>query len=312
MGEEIRSVIIVGSGPAGLTAAIYAGRGNLRPLVVEGATTAGGALMTTTEVENFPGFPDGIQGPDLMAALRAQAVKFGAEFVTDDVTKLELMGDVKTTTDSAGNIYRSQTVILAMGSRYRRLGIPDEERLAAKGVSWCATCDGFFFRDKSVAVVGGGDAAVEEAMFLTRFASQVTLIHRRDQLRASEIMVARLKANPKVQIVWNAEIVGLTGATKLDGLTLRDTVTGAESHLAVDGLFEAIGSVPQSELVAGQVICDEAGYVRVAEPGTATDVDGVFACGDLTDHIYQQAVVAAGSGCRAALDAERWLAARAS
>jgi len=310
--SAVYPIVIVGSGPAGLTAAIYAGRAGLGPLVVEGATTAGGALMTTTEVENFPGFPEGIQGPDLMLAMRAQAEKFGARFVTDDVTALELTGDVKTVTDSSGNVYPCQTVILAMGSRYRRLGIPDEDRLAAKGVSWCATCDGFFYRGRHVAVVGGGDAAVEEAMFLTRFADKVTLIHRRDTLRASEIMVERLKANPKVQIVWNSEIVGLTGETALDGLTLRDTVTGAESHMPVDGLFEAIGSVPQSELVANQVTCDDAGFVVVKEPGTATDIPGVFACGDLVDHAYRQAVVAAGSGCRAALDAERWLASHGS
>jgi len=309
MSEDVRPVMIVGSGPAGLTAAIYAGRAGLRPVVIEGAFTAGGALMTTTEVENYPGFPDGIQGPDLMAAMRAQAVKFGAEMVTDDATALDVTQPVKVATVSSGDIYRSQTVILAMGSKYRRLGIPDEDRLSAKGVSWCATCDGFFYRGKHVAVVGGGDSAAEEALFLTRFASKVTLIYRRDKLRASSIMAERLTANPAVEIVWNTVITGLTGETALDGLTLRDVNTGAERHLAVDGLFEAIGTVPQSELVTGQVTCDDAGYVVVAEPGTATGVDGVFACGDLADHAYRQAVVAAGSGCRAALDAERWLTA---
>ena len=309
MSEDVRPVMIVGSGPAGLTAAIYAGRAGLRPVVIEGAFTAGGALMTTTEVENYPGFPEGIQGPDLMAAMRAQAVKFGAEMVTDDATALDVTQPVKVATVSSGDIYRSQTVILAMGSKYRRLGIPDEDRLSAKGVSWCATCDGFFYRGKHVAVVGGGDSAAEEALFLTRFASKVTLIYRRDKLRASSIMAERLTANPAVEIVWNTVITGLTGETALDGLTLRDVTTGAERHLAVDGLFEAIGTVPQSELVTGQVTCDDAGYVVVAEPGTATGVDGVFACGDLADHAYRQAVVAAGSGCRAALDAERWLTA---
>jgi len=307
---DINQVIIVGAGPAGLTAAIYAGRAGLRPLVIESATAAGGALMTTTEVENFPGFPDGIQGPDLMEAMRAQAAKFGAQFVTDDVTQMLVTGPVKQVTDAAGTVHPGRAVILAMGSRYRRLGIPAEERYAAKGVSWCATCDGFFYRGRSVAVVGGGDAAVEEALFLTRFASKVTLIHRRDQLRASEIMIDRLMTNPKIDFAWNSQIVDMRGETTLDTLVLRDNVTGNQRLLPVDGLFEAIGSVPQSELVAGQVACDDAGFVVVAEPGTATSVDGVFACGDLVDHSYRQAINAAGAGCRAALDAERWLASR--
>ena len=304
-----RPLVIVGSGPAGLTAAIYAGRAGLAPLVIEGATTAGGALMTTTEVENFPGFPDGIQGPDLMAQMRAQALKFGAEFVTDDVTALDLVGPVKVATDAAGNSYSAQTTILAMGSRYRRLGIAAEDRYAAKGVSWCATCDGFFYRGKAVAVAGGGDAAVEEAIFLTRFADRVTLVHRRDALRASGIMAQRALGNPQIDIAWNSEIVDLYGDPVLEGLVLRDTVTGAERRLPVAGLFEAIGSLPQSDLVAGQVACDEAGFVLVSEPGTATNLDGVFACGDLVDRHYRQAVNAAGSGCRAALDAEHWLSA---
>jgi len=302
-----RSIIIVGSGPAGLTAAIYAGRAGLSPLVIEGATTAGGALMTTTEVENFPGFPNGIQGPDLMTMMRSQAIKFGAELVTDDVTTVDLAGPIKTITDASGNQYQAKAVILAMGSRYRRLGLAAEDRLAAKGVSWCATCDGFFFRDKEIAVVGGGDSAVEEALFLTRFAKKVTLIHRRDQLRASEIMSDRAKAEPKIEIAWNSEVVDLTGEAVLDGLVLRDTITGDQRHLAVAGLFEAIGSLPQSELVAGQVNCAEDGYVLVTEPGTATSVEGVFACGDLVDRTYRQAINAAGAGCRAALDAQNWL-----
>ena len=304
---DVRPVIIVGSGPAGLTAAIYAGRAGLYPLVVEGAITAGGALMTTTEVENFPGFPEGIQGPDLMESIRVQAQRFGADFVTEDATALDVAGPIKMVIDSAGQTHRSRAIILAMGSRYRRLGIPAEDRYAARGISWCATCDGFFYRDKEIAVVGGGDAAIEEATFLTRFARKVTLIHRRDKLRASEIMVARAADNPKIEFAWNSEIVDMTGDGTLDGLVLRDTMTGQQRHLAVTGLFEAIGSVPQSELVAGQVECDKAGYVVVREPGTATNLDGVFACGDLVDHTYQQAINAAGAGCRAALDAQRWL-----
>jgi len=311
MTADIHQVIIVGSGPAGLTAAIYAGRAGLTPVVVEGAYTAGGALMTTTEVENFPGFPDGVMGPDLMEAMRAQAVKFGAVFVTDDVTAIDVSGSVKTVTDAAGNVYQSRTVILAMGSAYRHLGLPAEDRFAAKGISWCATCDGFFYLGKQVAVVGGGEAALEEAEFLTRFADKVTLIHRRDALRASNIMVARAKANPKIEFIWNSQVIDMTGDATLDGLVLRDTVTGQQRHLSVDGLFEAIGSVPRSELVAGPISCDEAGFVTVDEPATATNVDGVFACGDLVDHSYRQAINAAASGCRAALDAERWLTAHA-
>jgi len=306
--SDVRNVIIVGSGPAGLTAAIYAARAGLDPLVIEGAISAGGALMTTTEVENFPGFADGIQGPDLMAAMRAQAARFGAQFVTEDATSLDLARAVKVITDSAGTAHQGRAVVLAMGSAYRRLGIAAEGKYAAKGVSWCATCDGFFFRGKDIAVVGGGDAAVEEAIFLTRFADKVTLVHRRDKLRASEIMVARAMDNPKVEMAWNSEIVDMTGDGLLDGLVLRDTVTGQQRHLAVAGLFEAIGSVPQSALISGQVACDQAGFVLVDEPGTATDVDGVFACGDLVDHTYRQAINAAGSGCRAGLDVQHFLA----
>jgi len=308
---DVRSVIIAGSGPAGLTSAIYAGRAGLQPLVVEGATTAGGALMTTTEVENFPGFPDGVQGPDLMAAMRTQAAKFGAEFVTDDVTGINLTEPAKQITDASGDVFQARAVILAMGSRYARLGIAAEERYAAKGVSWCATCDGFFYRGRDIAVVGGGDAALEEALFLTRFADKVTLIHRRDKLRGSEIMAQRALSNPKIDFAWNSEIVDMTGDGVLDGLVLRDTMTGDQRHLPVAGLFEAIGSVPQSELVASQVSCTPDGFILVDEPGTATSLDGVFACGDVVDRAYRQAVNAAAAGCRAAIDAERWLASKA-
>jgi len=304
----VRPLVIVGSGPAGLTAAIYAGRAGLRPLVIEGSFTAGGALMTTTEVENYPGFPDGIQGPDLMAAMRAQAAKFGAEFLIEDATRIHLSPSPKQITDSSGNVHQAKAIILAMGSSYRRLGIKAEDRLAAKGVSWCATCDGFFFRDKAIAVVGGGDVAIEEALFLTRFATKVTIVHRRDKLRASEIMAKRAAENPKIDFAWNSEIIDMTGETKLDGLVLRDTVTGDQRHLAVEGLFEAIGSIPQSELVATQLDVDQAGYVIIKDPSTATSIEGVFACGDLVDPIYRQAINAAGTGCRAAIDAQRWLA----
>ncbi|MDR1808617.1 MAG: thioredoxin-disulfide reductase [Propionibacteriaceae bacterium] len=307
MAEDVREVLIVGSGPAGLTAAIYAGRAGFRPIVLEGALAAGGALMTTTEVENFPGFPEGIQGPDLMANLRAQAEKFGAELVTDDAVTLDVTGPVKVATDSDGKEYRAKAAILAMGSAYRRLGLADEDRLAGHGVSWCATCDGFFFRGKNVAVVGGGDSALEEATFLTRFAASVTVIHRRDEFRASKIMVDRALANPKISVRWNAVVTGIQGDRAATALELKDTVTGEASVLPVDGVFIAIGHEPRNELVRGQVDVDAAGYVRVADPGTATNVAGVFACGDLVDHTYRQAITAAASGCRAALDAQWFL-----
>lgn len=305
--DKIRDVIIIGSGPAGYTAAIYTARAQLAPLVLEGSLAAGGALMNTTEVENYPGFTEGIMGPELMGQMRAQAQRFGAEFVADDAVRVELRGDIKEVEDTDGTIYRARTVILAMGSGYRKLGIADEDAYSGRGVSWCATCDGFFYRDKEVAVVGGGDSAAEEAIFLTRFASKVTLIHRRDQLRASKIMAERVLSSPKIETAWNSEVIALSGEPTLESLTLRDTKTGQTRELAVAGLFEAIGHLPRSELVVGQVDVDEAGYVRVADPSTTTNLPGVFAAGDLVDHSYRQAITAAGSGCRAALDAERYL-----
>ncbi len=306
--EQIRDVIVVGSGPAGYTAAIYAARAGLKPLVLEGAITAGGALMNTTEVENYPGFPEGVMGPDLMGHMRTQAERFGAEMITDDAVAVDLTGDVKTVTDTEGNTYRAHAVILATGSGYRRLGIPEEDAYSGRGVSWCATCDGFFFRDKDIAVVGGGDSAAEEATFLTRFAKSVTLVHRRDTLRASKIMAARVERDPKITPAWHSEIVGMSGAKTLESLTLRDVRTGETRELTVQGLFEAIGHIPRSELLVGQVHLDDSGYVIVDGDSTRTNLRGVFACGDLVDHTYRQAITAAGSGCRAALDAERFLA----
>ncbi len=305
--EETRNVIIVGSGPAGYTAAIYAARANLAPLVLEGSVTAGGALMTTTEVENFPGFRDGIQGPALMDEMRGQAERFGAELVADDAVELDLTGETKIV-KTAEQTYTARAVILAMGSGYRKLGLPDEERLSGHGVSWCATCDGFFFREQHIAVVGGGDSAVEEATFLSRFGSKVTIIHRRDELRASKIMQERAFADPKIEFAWNSEVAEIHGDDKLTGLTLRDTVTGETRELPATGLFIAIGHDPRSELLPGQVELDAEGYVLVDHPSTRTNVPGVFAAGDLVDHHYRQAVTAAGTGCAAALDAERYLA----
>ncbi len=306
--SEIRNVIIIGSGPAGYTAAVYAARAQLNPLVFEGSVTAGGALMNTTEVENFPGFTDGIMGPQLMEQMRAQAVRFGAEIVTDDVVSVDLDGPVKSVTDGTGTTHQARSIILAMGSAYRELGLENEKRLSGHGVSWCATCDGFFFRDHDIAVVGGGDSAIEEATFLTRFAKSVTLIHRRDSLRASKIMQERAFNDPKLHFAWNSEVVDLLGDAKLSGVVLRDTVTGDTRELAVTGLFIAIGHDPRSELVKGVVDLDDEGYVLVRGRTTATNIDGVFACGDLVDHTYRQAITAAGSGCAAALDAERFLA----
>jgi thioredoxin reductase (NADPH) len=308
--SDVRNLIIIGSGPAGYTAAVYAARANLKPLVFEGAVTAGGALMNTTEVENFPGFRDGIMGPELMENMRAQAERFGAELVTDDVTAVDLQGEVKTVTDSEGNTYRAHSVVLAMGSAYRELGLPDEKRLSGHGVSWCATCDGFFFRDQDIVVVGGGDSAVEEATFLTKFARSVTIVHRRDELRASKIMAQRALANDKIRFAWNSAVTAIHGDAKVTGVTLTDTVTGETRELPVTGVFVAIGHDPRNELVKGVVDLDDAGYVQVQGRTTLTNVEGVFACGDLVDHTYRQAITAAGSGCAAALDAERYLAAR--
>jgi thioredoxin reductase (NADPH) len=306
--SAVRNVIIVGSGPAGYTAAVYAARARLEPLVFEGSVTAGGALMTTTEVENFPGFSEGIMGPALMDEMRTQAERFGAELVPDDIVAMDLTGDIKSVTDSAGTEHRAKTVILSMGSGYRKLGLPDEDRMSGHGVSWCATCDGFFFREQEIAVVGGGDSAVEEATFLTRFAKKVTLVHRRGELRASKIMADRAFANDKIEFAWNSEVAEIHGQDKLTGITLRDTVTGETRELPVTGLFVAIGHDPRSDLVKGQVRLDEEGYVLVREGSTETNLPGVFAAGDLVDHTYRQAITAAGTGCAAALDAERLLA----
>ena len=305
---EVREVIIVGSGPAGYTAAVYTARAGLNPLVIEGAFSAGGALMQTTEVENFPGFPEGIMGPELMGNMRAQAERFGAELITDDATELDLTGEIKTVTDSEGNVYRAKAVILATGSGYKRLGLADEDKFSGRGVSWCATCDGFFFKEKPIVVVGGGDSAVEEATFLSRFGSSVTMIVRRDELRASKIMAARALNDPKISIEWNSSVVSMAGDKALESVTIKNNLTGETKDLPVNGLFVAIGHDPRSELVKGQVELDEAGYVKVEGRGTKTNLTGVFACGDLVDHTYRQAITAAGSGCQAALDAEHFLA----
>ncbi|TDW18124.1 thioredoxin-disulfide reductase [Kribbella kalugense] len=306
--STVRNVIIIGSGPAGYTAAVYAARAALQPLVFEGSVTAGGALMNTTEVENFPGFSQGIMGPALMDEMRTQAERFGAELVPDDVVKVDLTGDIKVVTDSAGVEHRAKTVVLAMGSGYRKLGLADEERMSGHGVSWCATCDGFFFRDHEIAVVGGGDSAVEEATFLTKFAKKVHLVHRRGELRASKIMADRASANDKIEFHWNSAVDKIHGEDKLSHLTLKDTVTGETCELPATGLFIAIGHDPRSELVKGQVDLDEEGYVLVKPDSTETNLPGVFAAGDLVDHTYRQAITAAGTGCAAALDAERYLA----
>lgn len=306
----VRDVVIVGSGPAGWTAAVYAARASLKPLVIAGSVTAGGALMNTTDVENFPGFPDGILGPDLMERMQAQAENFGAEVIFDDATELELTDDVKTIRTGNGEVYRAHAVILAMGSAYRELGLPDENRLTGRGVSWCATCDGFFFKEQDIVVVGGGDSAMEEATFLTKFANSVTVIHRRDELRASKIMADRAIADPKIKFAWNSEVIDIEGEDKVSALRLRDTVTGEEREIDATGLFIAIGHDPRSALVKGQVNLTDDGYVDVIGRTTQTNLPGVFACGDLVDSSYRQAVTAAGTGCSAALDAERWLAAR--
>jgi thioredoxin reductase (NADPH) len=306
--NDVRNVIIIGSGPAGYTAALYAARANLRPLVFEGSQF-GGALMTTTEVENYPGFPESVTGPDLMEKMRAQAERFGAELVPDDVTEVDLTGEVKIVR-THGVEFRAYAVIVATGSKYRYLGLANEARLLGHGVSACATCDGFFFRDQDIAVVGGGDSAMEEATFLTRFARSVSVVHRRDALRASKIMQDRALNNEKIKFVWNSEVADVLGDRTMTGLALRNTATGEESTLDVTAMFVAIGHDPRSELFTGQLHLDEAGYVLVDQPSTRTNLAGVFACGDVVDHTYRQAVTAAGTGCAAALDAERWLASR--
>ena len=307
MSEKIHEVVIVGSGPAGYTAAIYAARAQLEPVMYEGSVTAGGALMNTTEVENFPGFTDGIMGPDLMDSMRKQSARFGTKLITDDVVEMDLKGPVKTLKDGSGNVLKSKSVILAMGSAYREIGLENEKRLSGRGVSWCATCDGFFFRDQEIAVVGGGDSAVEEATFLTKFASKVTLIHRRDSLRASKIMADRAKANPKIEFLWNTEVTDVLGDAKMEALELKNTITGAVTKREFGALFVAIGHIPRSELITTQVALDAEGYVKVEGRSTKTNIEGVFACGDLVDHTYRQAITAAGSGCQAALDAEKFL-----
>jgi thioredoxin reductase (NADPH) len=304
---DVRDVIIIGSGPAGYTAAIYAARARLAPLVFEGSVTAGGALMQTTDVENFPGFPDGVLGPDLMDSLRKQAERFGAELVPDDVIEVDLAATPKVV-KTHSETYLARTVIVATGSRYRELVVAGEKRLSGHGVSWCATCDGFFFRDLDIAVIGGGDSAMEEATFLTRFAKSVTVVHRRGELRASKIMQDRAFANPKITFRWDSEVAEVVGEGKVTGLRLRNTKTGEEDTLEVNGVFVAIGHDPRSELFTGQLQLDSEGYLKVEHPSTRTGVDGVFACGDVVDHTYRQAVTAAGTGCAAAIDAERWLA----
>jgi thioredoxin reductase (NADPH) len=305
---DVRDVIIIGSGPAGYTAAIYAARAKLNPLVFEGSVTAGGALMQTTDVENFPGFPDGILGPDLMDNLRKQAEHFGAELEADDVVAVDLTATPKVVkTDTA--TYHAKTVIVATGSKYKELGVPGEKDLSGRGVSWCATCDGFFFREQDIAVIGGGDSAIEEATFLTRFANSVTIVHRRSELRASKIMQDRAFANEKIKFSWDSQVVEVLGDGKVSGLRVKNTRDGSEQVLPVSGVFVAIGHLPRSELFAGQLQTDSDGYLIVDQPSTRTAIEGVFACGDVVDHTYRQAITAAGTGCSAAIDAERWLAA---
>jgi len=308
--SKVEPLVIIGSGPAGYTAAIYAARAQLSPILLEGSVTAGGALMNTTEVENFPGFQKGIMGPALMEEMRAQAERFGTRFITDDAVKVDLNGEVKTIQDGSGNAYLAKAVILATGSGYKKIGLPKEETLSGRGVSYCATCDGFFFKEQVIAVVGGGDSAVEEATFLTRFASKVYLIHRRNELRASRIMQQRAKDDPKIEFVWNSQVVDILGDDEVTGLKIKDTITGKEKNLELTGLFVAIGHEPRSELLKGQIDLDPNGYVIAKTGSTKTNIEGVFACGDLVDHVYRQAITAAGTGCQAALDAERFLASK--
>ncbi|MFF3247219.1 thioredoxin-disulfide reductase [Streptomyces sp. NPDC002870] len=310
--SEIRNVIVVGSGPAGYTAALYTARASLTPLVFEGSVTAGGALALTTEVENFPGFRDGIMGPDLMDNMRAQAGRFGAELIRDDIVTVDLTGEIKFVTDTAGTVHRAKSVIVATGSQHRKLNLAGEDALSGRGVSYCATCDGYFFREHDIVVVGGGDTAMEEATFLSRFARSVTVVHRRDTLRASKAMQERAFADPKISFAWNSEVTGIHEKDgRLAGLTLRSTTTGETSELAATGLFVAIGYDPRTELVKGQLELEQDGHLKVASPSTRTNIPGVFAAGDVVDHTYRQAITAAGSGCAAALDAERYLAALA-
>ncbi|MEY6564806.1 thioredoxin-disulfide reductase [Streptomyces sp. PGLac3x] len=308
---DVRNVIIIGSGPAGYTAALYTARASLKPLVFEGAVTAGGALMNTTEVENFPGFQDGVMGPELMDNMRAQAERFGAELVPDDVVSVDLSGEIKAVTDTAGTVHHAKAVIVTTGSQHRKLGLPNEDTLSGRGVSWCATCDGFFFKDQDIAVIGGGDTAMEEATFLSRFAKSVTIVHRRDSLRASKAMQERAFADPKIKFIWDSEVAEIHGDPKLTGLTLRNLKSGETELLSVTGLFIAIGHDPRTELFKGQLDLDGEGYLKVAAPSTRTNITGVFAAGDVVDHTYRQAITAAGTGCSAALDAERYLAALA-
>jgi thioredoxin reductase (NADPH) len=305
--SDISEVVIIGSGPAGYTAAIYAARAQLKPIIYEGSVTAGGALMNTTEVENFPGFPTGVMGPELMESMRKQVERFDCKIITDDIVEMKLTGEIKEVTDGSGNTVKAKAVILAMGSAYKEIGLPNEKRLSGHGVSWCATCDGFFFRDQVIAVVGGGDSAMEEASFLTKFASKVVLIHRRDTFRASKIMIDRVKANPKIELLMNHEVIDVLGENKVVGLKVKNTLTGEESTKDFTGLFVAIGHIPRSELIVGQVDLNAEGYVNVVGRSTSTNLPGVFACGDLVDFTYRQAITAAGSGCAAALDAERFL-----
>ena len=305
--SDVNEVVIVGSGPAGYTAAIYAGRAQLKPVIYEGSVTAGGALMNTTEVENFPGFATGVMGPELMESMRKQVERFDAKIITDDIVSMKLTGEIKELTDGSGNTVKAKSVILAMGSAYKEIGLPNEKRLSGRGVSWCATCDGFFFRDQVIAVVGGGDSAMEEANFLTKFASKVVLIHRRDKFRASKIMIERAEKNSKIEFLFNHEVIDVLGDDKVSGLKLKNTLTAQEVVKDFTGLFVAIGHLPRSELLVGQLELNADGYVQVEGRSTKTEIPGVFACGDLVDFTYRQAITAAGTGCQAALDAERFL-----
>ncbi|MBZ2197013.1 thioredoxin-disulfide reductase [Occultella gossypii] len=305
----VHDVVIIGSGPSGYTAAVYAARAGLAPIVFAGSVTAGGALMNTTDVENFPGFPSGVLGPELMEKMQEQAERFGADVRYEDVTSVRLAGDIKTVTTEDGEEISARAVILATGSAYKEMGLPEEKQFSGRGVSWCATCDGFFFKDQDILVVGGGDSAMEEALFLTRFGKTVTVVHRRDELRASKIMAERALNDPKISFAWNSEIVAIHGDAKVSGATLRDTVTGQTREVGASGIFVAIGHLPRTELLAGQIDLNSEGYVDVEHPSTRTNLPGVFAAGDVVDHHYRQAITAAGTGCAAALDAERYLAA---